>query len=108
MALSPRVQGAPRPAQLITWLRGDGSAEDLTGSTLTGVIYDERTGAARAVTGALELSDADAGQFTWEHSADDVSIAGLFLVQFTATFPTGLTPARTLGDDWEVTPAYAP
>ncbi len=105
MALPTRVQGARRPGLIITWLRDDETAENLTDATVTGRIRDRNTGAARDISGAITLTDPAAGVFSWLPSVEDVSAAGLFEVQFTATFSSGATPARTFSATWTLTAA---
>ena len=102
MALAAAVQGARRPAQAITWKREDGSAEDLTGATLTGHIRNRATGTTRAIAGPLTVTDGTAGVFRWDYAAADVAEAGRFDVQFVAAFTAGLSPARTFVAQWEV------
>ena len=103
MPLADAVAGAIRPAQSITWVRTDGLPEDLTGATLTGVLLPLPYGPVRAIAGTLTVTDANDGVFSWTYHAADV-VAGSYLVQFTATFGTGLTPARTFDTSWIVHP----
>ena len=100
--LPNRVEGGVRPAQALTWKREDGSAEDLTGATLTGFIRNRSTGTTRAIAGPLTVTDGAAGAFRWDYAAADVVEAGRFDVQFTAAFAAGLTPARTFVEQWTV------
>ena len=100
--LPDRVQGGLRPAQSITWQREDGTAEDLTGATITGYIRNRSTGTERAIAGTLSVTDGPAGTFRWDFAAADVADAGSFDVQFTATFSAGATPARTFISRWKV------
>lgn len=99
MALPKAVQGAWRKGQEITWLDGDGNPEDLTGTTITGLIKSKAAG-TRPIVGALTITDAEAGQFTWAYDEDDVSAPGTFRVQFTSTI-NGV-PHKTFTDDWVV------
>jgi len=101
MALADAVASALRPAQEITWTRADGTTENLTGATLSGVIKSNTTGVVRAIAGSLALTDAANGVFTWTYVAADV-VAGSYVVQFTATFGAGLTPAKTFDSEWTV------
>ena len=103
MALSNAVQGARHTAQRIVWADGDGDPLNLTGATITARLLDLATGTARAVTGALEVLDAEAGLFSWVYGVEDVATAGAFNVQFVATF--GATNDKTLAELWEVEPA---
>ena len=105
MSLADAVAGALRPAQEITWSRSDGTAENLTGATLSGVIKSNQTGVVRAIAGSLVLTDAANGVFTWTYNSADV-VAGSYVVQFTATFGTGLTPAKTFEMPWTVHQAH--
>lgn len=100
--LPDRVQGGLRPAQGITWQREDGTAEDLTGATLTGKLRDRSTGTERAIAGTLSVTDGSAGAFRWDFAEADVADAGNFDVQFTAEFGAGVTPARTFIERWTV------
>lgn len=102
MALADAVAGARRPHQQITWVRADGEPENLGAATLTGKIKDRRTGEVRNITGALTVTDAAAGVFTWEYAAEDVAEPGEFEVQFSAAFGSGPTPAMTFVDSWRV------
>jgi hypothetical protein len=108
MALASAVKGGLRPSQIVTWERdGTGTAEPLTGATLTGWIRDRSTGTTRAIAGTLTVTDAVAGEFRWDYAAGDVNAAGQFDVQFNAAFPSGQTPARTFTERWEVKEALA-
>ena len=100
MALSNAVQGATHTAQQITWADADGDPLNLTGATVTARLLDLATGQARAVTGALEVVDAEAGLFSWTYGAADVATAGAYHVQFVATF--GAANDKTLAELWEV------
>jgi hypothetical protein len=60
------------------------------------------TGATRAVTGSIALTDASRGEFVWTYSEADVAEAGEFDVEFTATFGSGPTPAKTFLARWRV------
>jgi hypothetical protein len=103
MAMSNGVQGSRRPSPLITWhLDGTDTPMDLTNATLTGVIYNIYTDEGRAITGDLTITDADSGVFRWDLSAEDVEDAGQFLVQFTAVFPIGQTPALPYSTEWTI------
>lgn len=102
MALANAVAGATRPSQVITWQREDGNPEILTGATLTGKLYNKRTGVTQAIAGDLSVTDAANGVFTWDYDAADVATAGEYSVQFTAAFGASPSPARTIETDWTV------
>lgn len=101
MALPLAVQGAKRPSPVITWQISDDEVLNLTGATLTGKIASPYSG-TRAIDGALSVTDGPNGVFTWVYGDTDVSEAGRFLVQFTAAFGSGPTPARNLLHEWIV------
>lgn len=101
------VQYARRPSMTLTWYReGTTVAEDLTGATISGSIRNGE-GTVRAITGALTVTSGTGGQFRWDLSAADVGDAGRLMVQFTATFGSGQTPAKTFKAAWDVTEALA-
>lgn len=103
MALAAAIKGAKRPSQTITWTRADGTAEDLSGATLTGYIRNQRTGETRAIDGDLTLVTAASGIFEWAYGDNDVSEAGEdFEVQFVASFASAPTPAKTRTTSWTV------
>ena len=103
MALAAAIKGAKRPSQTITWTRADGTAEDLSGATLTGFVRNLRTGETRAIDGDLALVTAASGIFSWAYGDNDVSEAGDdFEVQFVASFPSDPTPAKTVSASWTV------
>ena len=101
MALAPAIAGALRPSQVITWTRDDGTAEDLTGATITGTLKPSG-GVVRAIAGTLTVTTAASGIFTWAYAAADV-VAGMYEVQFNAAFAATPTPARTYITSWLVT-----
>ena len=100
--LPDRVKGGLRPSQSIQWQREDGTAENLTGATLTGTITNRATAATRAIAGTLTVTDGAAGQFRWDYAAGDVDAAGEYDVQFGAAFAADETPARTFVARWTV------
>ncbi len=103
MALASAIKGATRPAQSITWTRnGSTTGETLTGATITGKIRNTSTQAVREIVGILEVTDGANGVFVWNYDAADVAEAGMFSVQFTATFGAPPTPARTFIGHWLV------
>jgi hypothetical protein len=106
MALPPRPQGALRPSPLITWADEDDNPLDLTGATITARIRPMAAGSvAVASSGSFTVTDAAAGVFRWDLDADDVATVGKYRVQFTATYGSAPSPARTFITDWQVTEA---
>lgn len=104
MALSNAIKGAKRPSQPITWTRGDASntPEDLTGATITATIRRAGTTTSEALTGTFVVTDGAAGEFRWDYSSADVAAEGAHQVQFTATFGSNPTPAKTMIEAWFV------
>ena len=102
MELDDAVVGARQTPQTIVWLDHTGAVLDLTDRALSGMIENKSTGVARAVDGALEVADPAAGTFTWAYGDTDVSEAGEFFVQFTATHTTSNLKDRTEPLDWVV------
>lgn len=102
MALASAIVGAKRPSQLITWTDSDGNAFDLTGATITARIRNRSSYVAVASDGTFTVTDASGGVFRWDYSDSDVAVAGVYEVQFTATFGTTPTPAKSVSDLWEV------
>lgn len=100
--LANAVTGGLRPSQQISWKRADGTAESLTGATITGQIRNTSSQETRAITGGLSVLDGAAGVFVWDYSAADVAEAGQFDVQFTAAFAASPSPARTVKARWTV------
>lgn len=101
MALADAVQGGRWPAQQITWAPEGGGVANLSGATITGKIRSS-SGVTRAVAGTFTVTDGPAGVFVWQYAAADVADAGIFNVQFTATWPDGLTPGKTFIVPWIV------
>jgi hypothetical protein len=104
MALAKAIVGARHTPQQVTWLRDDGSAEDLRGATLSGKIYDIRTGAERNMDGQLSLVTPASGVFLWAYGAEDVKTTGSYSVQFTATY-TDQSLDKTYITTWHVEPS---
>jgi len=101
--LAKAVVGGRRPSQLITWQREDGSGvEPLTGATITGKIRRQGQGSADDLTGTFTVTDASNGVFRWDYSTADVATTGTHKVQFTATFGSDPTPAKTFISEWVV------
>ncbi|HNT76856.1 MAG TPA: hypothetical protein PKH77_17740 [Anaerolineae bacterium] len=102
MALEHAVAGAVRPNQSITWEDGDGIPLNLTGATITGKKRNVSSLVTTSIEGTLTVTDAANGVFVWAYAAADVSTAGEFVVQFTATFPSAPSPARNWKEAWSV------
>ena len=102
MALQNALQGATHTGQLITWSRSDGTAQDLTGATLTGTITNVVSGVTVSIAGTLTIVTAASGIFSWTYAAADVTTAGQYRVQFTATYSG--SPDLTFLADWLILP----
>ena len=106
MALANAIQNAKRPSQVITWTRADGTAENLSGATITGFIKNA-AGTVRAIDGTLTVTTAASGIFTWAYGDNDVGTSGTFTVQFNASFSSEPTPAKTIESSWYVSTALS-
>src|SRR5262245_19823252 len=102
MALPRAIEGARYTGMQVTWTQEDGTAQNLSGATLTGRIED-RAGDDRSITGTLTVTNAASGIFTWAYSAADVATVGRFMVQFKATY--GSLYDLTFPEPWVVEPA---
>lgn len=102
MALAAAVQGARRPSQTITWTDENGTALDLSGATITARIRNTTANTTVASDGTFTVVTAASGIFRWDYSAADVATAGSYEVQFTATYVSAPTPARTILAPWVV------
>lgn len=102
MGLAPAIAGATRPSQQITWLDGDSSPVNLTGATITGKIKNKNSGQTRDVTGTLTVTSGSGGVFTWTYDDDDVATAGIYNVQFTASYGEEPSPMRSIIATWHV------
>lgn len=101
MPLADAVAGALSPGQRITWLQEDGNPFDLSNANLSGTLRDLNSGASRAIVGLLTVFDGPTGVFDWAYDLQDV-VEGVYEIQFTAAFLTGVSPARTFVDTWRV------
>jgi hypothetical protein len=102
MALAAAVQGARRPSQTITWADEMGTALDLTGATITARIRNITANETVDSDGTFVLVVPMAGIFRWDYGVADVASTGEFEVQFTASFGSSPTPARTITAPWSV------
>lgn len=102
MALAAAVQGARRPSQTITWTDESGTALDLTGATITARIRNVAANSTTDSDGTFTIVTAASGVFRWDYSATDVESSGQYEVQFTATFGSAPTPARSIVAPWSV------
>jgi hypothetical protein len=100
--LASAVKGGKRPSQTVTWELDDGTALDLTGATITATIVDRISGASRVADGVFTVTDGPEGEFRWDYGTNDVATAGMFMVQFSASFGSAPTPARTRKSAWMV------
>ena len=102
MALAAAIVGAKRPSQTITWPDDEGNVFDLTGATIPARIRNRSSYVTVASDGTFTITNAAAGVFRWDYGAVDVTTAGLYEVQFTATFGSNPTPAKSVTELWEV------
>ena len=100
MALDDTVVGANAVPQQITWVRTDGTAQNLTGFTITAQMYSIERRTSKAVTGTFSEITPASGIFQWNRSAGDVDTAGVWLVQFKGT--NGSSVIITFDVTWHI------
>ena len=77
MAIGPITQGSTRPSWVVTVLRADNTALDLTGATYTGVLYELRTSNRKTLTpGNYSTTNASSGIYTYAPASGDVDTPG--------------------------------
>jgi hypothetical protein len=103
MALDDTVVGANATPQQITWQRTDGTAQNLTGFTITAKMYSIERRTSKAVTGTFSDVTPASGIFQWNRSAADVDTEGVWLVQFKGTNGSNVT--ITFDVVWHIRPA---
>ncbi len=101
MALETAIQDASHITQTITWKNTAGDPLPLTDATITGTIRNS-AGVVRAIDGDLDLITAADGIFKWTYGTLDIGTAGIFMVQFIATYSTN--NARSFLQQWTVEP----
>lgn len=80
------IQGATHTGLRITFLDEGASPYDLTGATMSARIKNVSTGTASAATGSFALVTPTSGIFTYTPSSSDIATAGLYKIQFIATY----------------------
>jgi hypothetical protein len=94
VTLTDAVQGARHEPITVEW------GIDLSDVvTITGTKRELGSPVVTALDGTFEVTDEDTGVFEWSLGAGDVGTAGLFEVQFTATFTDD---AITIASPWTV------
>lgn len=91
MADLPRislVQGATRPAWVVTYKFDDDSALDITGASYAGILRRLDGGTSKAIAGSYATTTAASGIFTFSPAAGDVDEAGTWLWETTLTIST--------------------
>lgn len=103
MAAIRAVQGGRWPPQPLAWEQG-GVPANLAGATsITGTMTNRATGATRAITGPITITDPTRGQFAWYYSTADVAEWGEFDVEFVVNFDGGgVTPGKTFLARWSI------
>lgn len=107
MAIGPITAGQTRPSWVVTYLRADNTAVDLTGATYTGLLYDPRTSTRITLSPSnYSTTNATAGIFTYAPQSSDISSPGAFWWQTIITISSQtyyvLLPYQIL-----ITPSYA-
>lgn len=86
MALSPLYVGETHPTWSLTWLVDGGSALNITGATLTGVLQNVKGGTDVTLAGTFTITSGSAGTFTYAPVAADLATAGSYQLQIKAVF----------------------
>jgi hypothetical protein len=79
------VQGATRPAWVVTFKFDDDSALNLTGASYAGVLRRMDGGTSKSTAGSYATTTAASGIFTYTPHADDVSEMGTWTWETTIT-----------------------
>lgn len=104
MALRRAVQGEKgRIVTLTAYKEGSTDVQNLTGTTLTGIIETSPgpSYTVREISGVLTLLVAADGTFTWVWDETDTGTAGKFLVQFIGTVGSSII-YKSFPEPWEV------
>ena len=106
MSLPTWVQGSRHTAMRLQWVRRDNTYPDLTGTAITGKIRVNGSMTAVALTGTIapDTTAPQRGYFTYAPSSADVASAGIYQVQFIATYADS-KPDLTFITDWTITAA---
>jgi hypothetical protein len=84
--LGPFIEGATRPAWVITVLFSDNTPLNLTGATFASAFYDPRTATLKDTSlGAYAITTAASGIFTYTPVAADTDTPGVWWWQTTIT-----------------------
>jgi hypothetical protein len=82
----PIFVGATHRPFWFTWTEDDGTPIDLTGATLSARFRNHSSGAAINGTGVFADQGYSGGQFTYKMASSDISTAGNYEVQITASW----------------------
>jgi hypothetical protein len=82
-------QGAQNPALEATLTKGDGSAQDLSGGTVTFSMKRKRTGAVKVNAAPVVIVSAVAGMVKYLWAGVDSDTPGVYYGQFTVTGLSG-------------------
>jgi hypothetical protein len=86
MSLPDAFVGARHTGLEVTWEHSDHTPYDLTDATVSAEIKNKTTGQKVPADGIFTITSPTAGLFTWEFGVLDVSTAGVYSVQFQATY----------------------
>lgn len=82
------IQGQTRPSWTITIKQSNNSPLDVTGATVTGVLYDKQRAASVTLGGAFAITDGANGVFVYSPVAADTATPGVFEVEFKLVIST--------------------
>lgn len=78
MSLGRILKGSTGPAWTPQVLFQNNQPLIITGATITGTMYDRKTGAAVPLTNSYSVTDGPNGKFTYTPAASDVANYGVF------------------------------
>lgn len=91
MAIGPVYMGATRPLWVVTVLKSDNTALDLTSASYTGTLYENRTANRKTLTpGNYATSNAPGGIFTYTPQSSDTDTPGTWDFETAITISGGV------------------
>jgi hypothetical protein len=101
MGISPWYSGATLPQWQVTLVDDAGDPLNLTGATLSLLIYNTETGVETTGAGTWNITNASAGQATYAWSATDSAVPGKYALRIKATYAGGFECSDPI--PWQVT-----
>jgi hypothetical protein len=80
MGISPMYVGQRLPTMTLTINKDTGSAQDLTGASLSSILHNTNTGQDTAMTGTWTVTNATSGIATYAWTAADTATPGSYTI----------------------------